>query len=169
MDQAYRVSELPPCGIYRTLKPIGSVEAGRLVYFHNHGDPGPGLYFPERWAHNRAQFSQNGMTVPDNFDPAALQALPAEGFYRVNREFYCCEKKCTKFEPEVFVQVGYNGNGKAIVFIPELGAGGLTIPERGSVVDDNQLKHLSPLKVPTRDGGGGDAKMDLSLPKFIVH
>ena len=46
-----RVStELPPCGLYRTVKPIGSIEAGRLVYFHNHGDPGPGLYFPESWS-----------------------------------------------------------------------------------------------------------------------
>jgi len=161
------VSELPPCGIYRTIKAIGGVEAGRFVYFHNHGNPGPGLYFPESWAHNRARFSENGTTVPEDFDPKALQPLLAEGFYRVTAGFYCCEKQCTKFEPEALVQLGYNGAGKALVFIPELGANGMNIPERGSLVDDNQLKHLSALKVPEREGG---AKMDLSLPRgMIVH
>ena len=37
---------LPACGLYRTLLPIGDLEAGRLVYFHNHGNPGAGVYFP---------------------------------------------------------------------------------------------------------------------------
>jgi len=161
------VSELPPCGIYRTIKAIGSVEAGRFVYFHNHGNPGPGLYFPESWAHNRARFSENGTTVPADFDPKALQPLLPEGFYRVTAAFYCCEKQCAKFEPDALVQLGYNGTGKALVFIPELGPNGMNIPDRGSLVDDNQLKHLAALKVPEREGG---AKMDLSLPRgMIVH
>src|SRR5688500_4043510 len=77
--------ELPPCGLYRTVLPVGSIEAGRLVYLHNHGNPGPGLYHPDRWTHNRAHFAANGMTVPDNFDPKALHALPPEGFYRVTK------------------------------------------------------------------------------------
>ena len=25
---------LPPCGLYRTVRPIAGVDAGRLVYFH---------------------------------------------------------------------------------------------------------------------------------------
>ncbi len=162
------MSELPPCGIYRTVKPIGSVEAGRLVYFHNHGNPGPGVYFPEKWAHNRAQFAQNGMTVPQDFDPSALHALPVEGFYRVAKEFHCCPKQCAKFEPDTFVQLGYNGNGKAIVFVPELNANGMSIPERGSAVDDDRLGNLVLLKVAIREGA--TQKMDLSIPRgFIVH
>jgi hypothetical protein len=149
------------------VKPFGTVEAGRLVYFHNHGDPGPGVYFPEKWNHNRAQFSASGTTVPADFDPKALRPLPAEGFYRVTAGFYCCEKQCTKFEPDAFVQLGYNGSGKALVFVPEIGAGGIHIPERGSLVDDGQLEHLSALKLPEREGG---QKMDLSLPRgMIVH
>jgi hypothetical protein len=161
------VSELPPCGIYRTVKAFGTVEAGRLVYFHNHGNPGPGVYFPEKWNHNRAQFSENGTTVPTDFDPKVLSPLLAEGFYRVTSSFYCCEKQCAKFEPDAFVQLGYNGAGKALVFVPELGPHGITIPERGSMVDDNQLKNLTALKLPERDGG---QKMDLSLPRgMIVH
>ena len=36
-----RMSSLPPCGLYRTRRALGtSIPEGRLVYFHNHGDPG---------------------------------------------------------------------------------------------------------------------------------
>ncbi|HEY5922582.1 MAG TPA: hypothetical protein VIV11_12965 [Kofleriaceae bacterium] len=154
-------TDLPPCGLYRTIKQIGDVEAGRLVYFHNHGNPGPGLYFPERWSHNRAHFSQNGMTVPKTFDPRALRALPAEGFYRVKAPFFCCEKQCMKFEPEAFVQLGYNGAGKALVFIPELVGGVISVPERGTFVDDAALEHLAKLEFPEKTD-------DIALPRGIV-
>ena len=154
-------TDLPPCGLYRTVKAIGDVEAGRLVYFHNHGDPGPGLYFPERWAHNRATFSANGVPVPASFDPRALKALPAEGFYRVTKAFYCCEKECVKFEPDAFVQLGYNGAGKALVFLPEFAGGVISVPERGTFVDDNALENLVQLKMPER-------KDDIALPRGIV-
>jgi len=153
--------ELPPCGLYRTVKPIGDIEAGRLVYFHNHGNPGPGLYSPESWSHNRAHFSQNGTTVPDNFDPRALRALPAEGFYRVKAAFFCCEKQCMKFEPDAFVQLGYNGAGKALVFIPELASGVINVPERGTFVDDAALPNLVLLKMPER-------RDEIAMPRGIV-
>ena len=157
--------ELPACGVYRTVKQVGPVEANRFVYFHNHGNPGPGLYFPERWDANRAVFSQNGQTVPDNFDPAWIHALPAEGFYRVVRPFHCCEKKCTEFQAEALVQLGYNGNGKAIVFTPEYSGGVIRVPERGTLVDEEQLKNLVQLKLPEVE-----QKHDLSLPRgMIVH
>jgi hypothetical protein len=154
-------TELPPCGLYRTVKPIGEIEAGRLVYFHNHGNPGPGFYFPERWSHNRAHFSENGVTAPANFDPRSMRALPAEGFYRVKASFYCCEKQCVKFEPDAMVQLGYNGAGKALVFIPELASGAITTPDRGTFIDDSALVHLVQLKFPER-------KDDISMPRGIV-
>ena len=161
------VSDLPPCGIYRTLRAIDTIEAGRLVYFHNHGDPGPGLYLPDTWSHNRARFSSRGMTVPANFDPKAIESLRSEGFYRVTGEFYCCDKKCKQFETDMLVQLGYNGAADALVFLPEVGGGGVHLPDRGSLVDAKQLRNLAPLKVAER---GGDQKMDLSLPRgMIVH
>jgi hypothetical protein len=159
---------LPPCGLYRTVTAVAGIDAGRLVYFHNHGDPGPGLYLPESWANNRAKFSANGFTAPPDFDPKALRALPAEGFYRVKSAFYCCEKKCTQFEPDAFVQLGYNGNGRALVFMPELGRGGIAIPDRGSSVDDNVLSNLQLLKVAEQRDDG--TNIDISLPRgFVVH
>lgn len=146
---------------------IGSVEAGRLVYFHNHGTPGPGIYFPEKWAHNRAQFSANGMTLPEPFDPRWLQAIPAEGLYRVTRAFFCCEKKCTQFEPEALVQLGYNGNAKPLLFMPELSSRGITVPERGTAIDDAAFASLVALKVNEKRTEEGP---EISFPRgMIVH
>ena len=158
--------DLPPCGLYRTVKAIAGIEAGRLVYFHNHGNPGPGLYFPESWSHNRAKFSQNGTTVPADFDPKSLRPLPAEGYYRVKAAFHCCEKQCVKYEPDQLVQLGYNGAGKALVFIPELSRGVIGVPERGTFVDDAALPNLVQLKFPEKDGG--NEGIDISLPRGIL-
>jgi len=152
---------LPPCGLYRTRAPIAGIATDRLVYFHNHGDPGPGLYLPESWIANRARFSPRGTPLPVVFDVAALIALPAEGFYRVAAAFYCCAKRCVRFEPDAFVQLGYNGAGRALVFVPELAAGAITVPERGTLIDDGALPNLSALQVNER-------RDDLALPRGIV-
>ncbi len=163
---------LPPCGVYRTKTAVAGIEAGRLVYFHNHGDPGPGLYPPESWAQNRAKFSERGQTVPADFDPKALEPLPPEGFYRVTKDFFCCEKKCAKFETDMFVQLGFNGAGRALVFVPQLGGAGLALPDRGSIVDDNVLENLVPLKI-SQNGGeqkSGEPEINISLPRgFNIH
>ena len=156
------VSELPPCGLYRTTAKIGGVEAGRLVYFHNHGNPGPGLYFPEKWNQNRVQFSPKGMTVPTGFDGSGLKPLPADGFYHVTKEFHCCSKQCVKFTPNVFVQLGYNGDGKPLVFVPQLGVGGISIPDKGVAIDDECLVNLAPLMVSE------SKSEDISVPRGIV-
>ena len=159
--------ELPPCGVYRTTAAIGGIEAGRLVYFHNHGDPGPGMYLPERWVRNRAIWTSRGTTAPDGFDPRGLMALPREGFYRVARTFHCCDKKCVEFQPETFVQLGYNGKGDALLFMPELVGGTFEIPERGTRLDDGVLGNLIPLQVRERN----DQRDDIGpFPRgLVVH
>jgi hypothetical protein len=167
------MSELPPCGLYRTLREIGTIPVDRLVYFHNHGDPGAGVYFPERWVGNRASFAPRGTTMPDGWDAAALKPLPAEGFYRVLGEFHCCAKQCVKFVPDQFVQLGYNGAGRALLFQPELGDASIAIPERGILIDDEALVQLAALKVAERardkePGGSGGGKDTLRLPRGIV-
>ena len=148
-------SNLPPCGIYRTSAPIGDgVPAGRLVYFHNHGNPGPGIYLPERWNQNRAQFSERGYTLPApvEINAALLEPLPNEGFYRVTKQFYCCEKRCRSFEPDELVQLGYTGNAEPIIFSPEIKTSGFHLPETGSAVTRKELANLAPLKVVEREG-----------------
>lgn len=141
------MNPLPSCGLYRTTREIAGVPANRLVYFHNHGEPGPGLYLPQGWKLNRAQFAQQGHTLPSPDAAAALQPLAPEGLYRVREPFFCCAKQCQRFEPELLVQLGYNGAGDAIVFVPEWTPAGLAIPETGSGIDAEKVKLLAPLKL----------------------
>lgn len=137
-----------PCGIYRTTAPIeDAVVANALVYYHNHGDPGPGVYLPADWRNNRAVFGEQGTTVPHEDYAETLEALLPEGFYRVAKPFYCCEKRCQYFEQELLVQLGYNGSAEAIVFVPEMIEGALALPAEGTMVSEDQLGKLTALKV----------------------
>lgn len=143
--------ELPPCGIYRTRAAIGGIEEGRLVYFHNHGDPGPGLYLPESWRGNRARFQARGHTMHDLGDVRNLEPLAVEGFYRVARAFECCAKRCRTFETNSLVQLGYDGAANAILFIPQWVDGHMAIPDRGTRVEPDRLASLEGLHVPVTD------------------
>ncbi len=145
------MSELPPCGVYVTRAAIGGVSAGRLVYFHNHGEPGPGIYLPATWKNNRARFEPQGHLLPDPSAAEHLEPLPAEGFYRVVEPFHCCEKECSLFEPETLVQLGYDGAGQAILFRPQLIDAQMAIPTTGTRVDRDRLANLAPLRVPVVD------------------
>lgn len=138
---------LPPCGIYRTTQKLGDIPAGKLVFFHNHGDPGPGIYLPARWVQNRARWHTHGVPIPGPWWAATLDPLAYEGYYRVRESFYCCEKKCVQFQPDQLVQLGYNGDAEPILFVPELRDEGLYIPETGMRIDRAVISKLSPLKV----------------------
>lgn len=145
---------LPPCGLYRTGRPLGdAIPPGRLVSFHNHGNPGPGVYLPSGWTQNRATFHPHGHTVPDAAWADSLEPLLPEGFYRVERAFPCCEKHCRTFEADLLVQLGYTGEAVPLLFVPEWGQAGLRLPERGTRVEGERLRHLVPLKVPGMDAG----------------
>jgi hypothetical protein len=149
--------QLPPCGLYRTRGPIGSIPEGRLVYFHNHGDPGPGLYLPASWKGNRVQLAEKGTQLPSPEDVQLLEPLPAEGFYRVVEAFDCCEKRCRRFEPETLVQLGYDGQGNGILFVPELIDGMLAVPERGNRIEQQHFARLKQLKVAANQRRPEDA------------
>lgn len=138
---------LPDCGLYRTHVAIGDIPAGSLVYFHNHGDPGPGIYRPAGWIHNRAQISKQGKTLTDATVSLEFFALPSEGFYRTTAEFHCCEQQCRTYAAETLVQLGYNARGQGILFVPQLTAHGLALPEKGRIIEDDRFSHLAPLKV----------------------
>lgn len=140
--------QLNPCGLYRTREPIGDIPAGALVYFHNHGDPGPGIYLPLKWTYNRVQFHQEGMTISADLAGTALEPLLPEGYYRVAEEFYCCADRCRRFEGDSLVQLGYDAAATPILFVPELLGGLLVVPEIGTALDRAHLESLRPLKVP---------------------
>ncbi len=142
------MSAHPPCGMYRTTQPLGEIPAGRLVYFHNHGNPGAGVYLPRGWSFNRVLWHDRGNVVPGPEWSETLYPLAAEGLYRVASSFTCCEKKCVTFQPDQLVQLGYDGEGRAILFTPEWGTAGLGFPERGTVIDDTRVRQLARLAVP---------------------
>lgn len=158
------MSELPPCGLYVTRAAIGSVPAGRLVYFHNHGEPGPGVYLPVSWKGNRARFEARGHLLPDLALVKQLEPLPSEGFYRVAEPFHCCEQRCRRFETNALVQLGYDGSGRAILFLPELVDAQMALPTTGTRIDRDRLAFLQPLRVtitdtPLHDGEETDSSL----------
>ncbi len=126
---------------------LGDMPPGRLVYFHNHGDPGAGIYLPKAWSSNRAEWHERGHPVPDAEWSQSLEAIPAEGLYSVQTGFFCCDKQCTRYEVGQLVQLGYDGEANPILFVPEWRAHGLTFPDRGSRVDLSTLASMSLLKV----------------------
>lgn len=148
------MSELPSCGIYRTRQQLGEIPAGRLVYFHNHGNPGPGVYPPASWHQNRARFHEHGSTLAStsNFDEL-LEPLLAEGFYRVRAAFECCDQRCRTYESGTLVQLGYDAQANAILFVPEWRPEGFSLPERGTRVGADRLESLEPLNVPGTNVG----------------
>jgi hypothetical protein len=158
------MSELPPCGLYVTTAPVGSIPAGRLVYFHNHGTPGPGLYLPTSWRGNRARFEPRGHLLPHPSAVNDLEPLPAEGFYRVVEPFFCCENRCRRFEPDTLVQLGYDGSGRPILFLPQIVDGLVGVPSSGTRVDLDRLAHLARLAVglvdtPLHEGEQTDSSL----------
>ncbi|MDF1564102.1 MAG: hypothetical protein P1V51_13720 [Deltaproteobacteria bacterium] len=147
---------LPKCGLYKTTAEIEGVPAGRLVYFHNHGDPGPGIYLPEGWEFNRARFQQQGRTLAEDEQAEDLEAVLPEGLYRVLETFTCCENDCRTFEAGLLVQVGYNGEAQPILFVPEWTERGLAFPMQGQPLDPGRLAKLEELKVAHRHVHGSD-------------
>jgi len=152
---------LPPCGVYRTTRDLDDdIPSGRLVYFHNHGDPGPGVYLPEGWLANRAQWSETGHVVPSAEWADTLEPLPSEGLYRVTEPFTCCEQECRTYEADLLVQLGYDADGRALLFVPEWTDAGLAIPELGLAIDESRLRCLAALTV---------AEYDDEPPSELVH
>ncbi len=137
----------PPCGLYRTTQPLGDLPAGRLVSFHDHGDPGPGVYLPKAWSLNRVEWHEKGQTVPGPEWSATLEPLPAEGLYRVKTAFHCCEQQCVRFEPNQLLQLGYDAAATPILFTPEWSSRGLGFPERGTKLAAGRFGSLELLNV----------------------
>lgn len=148
-------SVLPPCGVYRTTMRLGEVPAGRFVFFHNHGDPSPGIYLPASWRQNRAVFHERGVPIPGDWWAATLDPIAPEGFYRVRESFACCEKRCAVYEVDQLVQLGYDGEANPLLFVPEVIDLVLIIPDQGTRIDRARVAKLSALKTPTSSTAPG--------------
>lgn len=157
------MADLPPCGIYRTTIELDGVPADRLVYFHNHGEPGPGIYLPESWSLNRARFSERGTTLSPG-QVRTLAVLPAEGLYKVTEELTCCAEAHRTFARGMLVQLGYNGQATPILFVPEWTASGLTFPERGQALDADRLRKLERLTVVEPTHTPPPARLVVTVP-----
>ena len=150
---------LPACGIFRTTVALEEhVPAGRLVFFHNHGNPGPGIYLPSGWALNRARWHETGHTIPSEAWAETLVPLPAEGLYRVRDRFTCCPKACRTYEPDLLVQLGYNAEAEPLLFVPEWTDSGLAIPELGVALEPDRLDQLAALRVVEAEPLDGPAQ-----------
>ena len=146
------MATLPACGLYRTTQALEDhVPAGKLVFFHNHGDPGPGVYLPSSWVGNRARFEARGHLLESPSDVSRLDPLMAEGFYRVTEPFWCCEKKCRRFEADMLVQLGYDASARAILFVPEIVGPHVALPSRGTRVDRESFPYLARVRVHVAD------------------
>jgi hypothetical protein len=153
------MATLPACGLYRTREALEDhVPQGRLVYFHNHGDPGPGVYLPSGWSLNRAQWHDTGHTIPSPDWASTLAPLPSEGLYRVTETFTCCAKACRTYEPDLLVQLGYNAAAEPLLFVPEWTDSGLAIPEMGIPIDEDRLRCLAALRVVEAEPPEGPAQ-----------
>ena len=144
------MSQLPNCGIYRTSRAIGDIPAEKLVYFHNHGDPGPGLYLPQKWVNNQAQFHERGSTLKDELLADSLEPLMPEGLYRVDHTFYCCKNNCVHFHVNQLVQLGYNDKAIPLLFFPFWENSELQFPTTGTRVDPENLQNLVLLTIPNK-------------------
>ena len=151
------MKELPACGIYRTSEEIEGVPAEQLVYFHNHGNPGPGIYLPEKWHNNQAQFSSKGRTLTDPVLAHTLEPIMEQALYRVGREFYCCSKNCVHFKVNQLVQLGYDGKANPILFFPFWKDTELCFPQKGTRIDAENFQFLEALEI--RVTGKGDPGM----------
>ena len=80
-----------------------------------------------------------------------LEPLPAEGFYRVLQEFYCCEKQCRLFYSEMLVQLGFDDTATPILFVPEWIDGELRIPAEGTGIVRERIAMIAPLRVAVPD------------------
>ena len=128
------MSNLPPCGIYRTKKALPGkeewVKENLLVYFHNHSQQGPPLLLlPAENAQNHWSFHDKGYLVRDLAWVEELEPILPEGYYVLKDALYLSQDE--KIQENTLVQLGYNRAAEPILFLGEFEEGGITFPSSG--------------------------------------
>lgn len=146
-------SILPPCGLYRTTKPLPEHEtefpAGVLVYFHNHSDSGlPVVTAPDHNVMNRWHFHGPGTPFRGLSWADSLVKLPTEGFYTLRKGLTF---EGGEWPKGTLVQLGYTRSGDPILFIAQIRAqldeNDLFFSDKGVGVSRDQLALLEPVQV----------------------
>jgi hypothetical protein len=152
--------KLPDPGLYRTHKPYpgheDTIPAGVLVYI---GVPtNGGLPFVVRPGANRNnRWYWGDPTIPLRATSWAegLLKLPSEGFYTLPRDI--AFEGGGRWLQNAIVQLGYNGEGRGIIFVGEQHEGEernvLVFSDRGRVCEDELLFKLrwAPILPVTKD------------------
>lgn len=146
-------SALPPCGLYRTTKPLAEHEqeigANILVYFHNHSDSGlPVVIAPEHNILNRWHFHGAGIPFRGLAWADSMVRLPAEGFYMLRKAI---EFDGGTWPKATLVQLGYTRTADPILFIGQVRAAldenDLFFSDRGVAIAREQLALLDAVNV----------------------
>ncbi|MEZ4224942.1 MAG: hypothetical protein R3B13_28575 [Polyangiaceae bacterium] len=141
--------DLPDPGLYRTTQPMPGHEetfpAGVLVYV---GQPqNGGVKFVVRPGQNRNNRWFWGEPTTPLRSPSwakTLRALPSEGYYNLPDSIDF--EGGGRWLKNAIVQLGYNEEGRGIIFVAEqrdgAGENALFFSDRGMMVDDAMLERL---------------------------
>ncbi len=152
---------LPPCGLYRTTKPLPEHEAefpvGTVVYFHNHSDSGlPVVIAPDHNIMNEWHFHGAGTPFRGLSWADSLVKMLDQGFYSLRKQL---DFDGGSWPKGTLVQLGYNKSGDAILFIAQKRAqradNSLWFSERGVPLSRERLSLLEPVTVFTEPQGEG--------------
>ena len=133
-DALTSYASLPPCGVYRTTRPLPGkeewVRENLLVYFHNHSQQGPPLMLlPAANANNRWTFHEKGYLIREPGYAQSLEPLREEGLYVLTEPIYLSRDE---FIPEeTLVQLGYNRSGDPILFLGKFVDNQVVFPQSG--------------------------------------
>ncbi|MCC6523903.1 MAG: hypothetical protein IT373_14690 [Polyangiaceae bacterium] len=141
--------KMPEPGLYRTQKPYPGRESdipeGVLVYLGTPADGSmPFVVRPTSNRHNRWYWREPTVPVRALSWCETLMPLPAEGFYTLPQELRF--ESGGRWLENAIVQLGYNGEGRGILFVAEQHEGSddnaLRFSDRGRSIDDALLKRL---------------------------
>lgn len=154
----------PPCGLYRTTRPLpgaDAIPAGILVNLHTHDEP-PLVYVPKYNSFNRWEWDKTPHPVPERGWLESLRPLPEEGYYvlRARLEF-----PDGAWPARSLVQLGFDRAGNGLLFLAQRrfqrAENTLFFGERGVPVDSADLAMLEPLVVfaePDPEAAGAEAQ-----------
>jgi hypothetical protein len=141
--------DLPDPGLYRTTQALPGHEeqipANVLVYV-GQSDNGGGMFVVRPGANRRNHWFWGEPTTPLRSPTWAktLKPLPSEGFYVLPQALEL--DGGGRWLQNAIVQLGYNADGKPILFVAEWAEDGtdnqLTFSDRGVLIDDTMLDRL---------------------------